>query len=122
MHIIMRLGNCLGSCDGYREQLTATVTKHLKTFCVSRSHVICSVKRSDCCDLVNRRLESQGLNERGLKVAVIERHSVTTDCRCSNQLFHPASTDNMIFHQCRFHFDSVRFPLCNYHLLVTFGY
>ena len=34
----------------------------------------------------------------------------------------PAPIDNMIFHQSRFHFDAFNFPLCAYHLFVTFGY
>ena len=33
----------------------------------------------------------------------------------------PAPIDNMIFHQSSFYFDAFSFPLCAYHLFVTFG-
>src|SRR6218665_3766031 len=38
-----------------------------------------------------------------------------------NQSISPAPTDND-FHQSHFHFKSFKFPLCVYHLFVTFGY
>ena len=34
----------------------------------------------------------------------------------------PAPIDIMIFHQPRFQSDAFSFPLCAYHLFVTFGY
>ena len=33
-----------------------------------------------------------------------------------------APIENVIFPQSRFHFDAFSFPLCAYHLFVTFGY
>jgi len=33
-----------------------------------------------------------------------------------------APIDIMIFHQSRFQSDAFNFPLCAYHLFVTFGY
>ena len=32
-----------------------------------------------------------------------------------------APIDNVLFHQSRFHFDVFSFPLCAFHLFVTFG-
>ena len=37
-------------------------------------------------------------------------------------LINPASIDTDFFHQSSFHFDAFSFPLCAYHLFVTFGY
>src|SRR6218665_1308741 len=39
-----------------------------------------------------------------------------------NSSINPALIYNMIFHQSRFHFNAISFPLCAYNLFVTFGY
>ena len=100
--------DCAEEIDGRDAQKDSDI------FCVFFLHLLLSITDVHLIWLAETVLGQNGIGQNGTDKMVTIKSSISLPIQLPLTMW--------FFHQSRFHFNPFRFPLCVYHVLVTFAY